>query len=286
MAVGLAGDDLGHLYDPCGGRADLEAGDRARAPRRQLHRRPDPPAARRPLRDPARLPHGSRDRAPGALGGGGERASHRVGGAGARRAAWTCSASPRRPRRSRRLPELGLDRALHPALDADPELVASAALGAVAIGADRGLAASPRCARRIPLRLDGWLSRSSACTAGERDAVARAARVAPRIAAQLGAASTSPPSCGRCLGREPPESLALALAIASAVRADAALGHRSVLGAARDHRRRPAGGGGAGGAGPRVAHSTRRCDRKLDGLVSGRDEELQTALAIARETGP
>ena len=26
MAVALSGDDLGHLYDPCGGLADLEAG--------------------------------------------------------------------------------------------------------------------------------------------------------------------------------------------------------------------------------------------------------------------
>ena len=26
MAIALAGDDLGHLYDPCGGLADLKAG--------------------------------------------------------------------------------------------------------------------------------------------------------------------------------------------------------------------------------------------------------------------
>ena len=36
-----------------------------------------------------------------------------------------------------RLRELEIDRALDPALDPDPQLVASAALGAVAIGADR-----------------------------------------------------------------------------------------------------------------------------------------------------
>ena len=50
-------------------------------------------------------------------------------------------AEPEAPAAVERLRDLELDRALHPALDPDPELVASAALGAAAIGADRALAA-------------------------------------------------------------------------------------------------------------------------------------------------
>ena len=52
MAVGLTGDDLGHLYDPHGGRDDLEAGLIRVLHPDSLPRRPHAPAARRPLRGP------------------------------------------------------------------------------------------------------------------------------------------------------------------------------------------------------------------------------------------
>ena len=65
MALGLTGDDLGHLYDPAGGVSDLASGII-----RVLHERSfidDPTRLLRALRYEARLrlPHGSRHGAPG-----------------------------------------------------------------------------------------------------------------------------------------------------------------------------------------------------------------------------
>ena len=85
------------------------------------------------------------------------------------------------------------------------------------------------------------------------------------------------------LGREPLEALALALALRAPPEPCSALGHRPARRRARDLRRRPAGGGRARRARRvgRALEETLR--RKLDGLVSGRDEELETALLLARE---
>ena len=86
MALGLTGDDLGHLYDPLrrAGRPGRARG--SRAARAQLHGRPDPPAARASLRGAARLPHGPGHRAARARRGRRGRPAHRLGGARARRA--------------------------------------------------------------------------------------------------------------------------------------------------------------------------------------------------------
>ena len=108
--------------------------------------------------------------------------------------------------------DLEIHSALHPELDPDPELVASAALGAAAIGADRGIAALAALIEEAPEKLDLWLG-DLHLLAGERDAAARAARVAPRIAMELREREHSPSELRALLGQEPLEALALALAL-------------------------------------------------------------------------
>ena len=283
MAVGLAGDDLGHLYDPCGGLADLEEGIV-----RVLHAGSfidDPTRLLRAVRYEVRL--GFRmDRATERLARSAAAASvlRTVSGARVRDELMDLLREPEAPAAVGRLHELGLDRALHPALDADPELAASASLGAAAIGADRGLAALAALCSADPQRLDRWLS-DLHLTAGERDAVARAARVAPRLAAQLGARDHQPSELRALLGREPLLSLALALAMRAP--SEPILRWVTDLSSVRLEITGDdllAAGVPEGPALGRALDGT--LDRKLDGLVSGRDEELQTALAIARETGP
>ena len=161
---------------------------------RQLPRRPHPPPARRALRGPAGLrawtptPSGSRARRS-------PRARCRtVSGArvrdellrparrarGARAASSACATSASTARCTRRS-------------SADPELVASAALGALAIGADRALAAlaalcsaAPEAARPLARRLQ--------LDARDRDAVSRAARVGRPAGAPSCARATTRPS--------------------------------------------------------------------------------------------
>jgi tRNA nucleotidyltransferase (CCA-adding enzyme) len=179
-----------------------------------------------------------------------------------------------------RLRELGLARALHPALEPDPELVASASLGAVAIGADRGIASLAALVAGDIDRLDPWVA-GLQLEARERDAVARAARVAPQIVQELRARELVPSELRDLLGDEPPEALALALALGapsepilrwttdlSGVRLE--IGGVDLLAA----------GIPEGPAVGRALDETLR--RKLDGLVEGRDDELRTALELAR----
>jgi tRNA nucleotidyltransferase (CCA-adding enzyme) len=180
-----------------------------------------------------------------------------------------------------RMRELEIHSALDPELDPDPELVASAALGAAAIGADRGVAALAALVESAPEELDLWLA-DLHLTAGERDAASRAARVAPRIATALRERELAPSELRALLGGEPLEALALALALRAP--------SEPVLRWVTDLRRVGldisgedllAAGVPEGPAIGRALEETLR--RKLDGLVSGRDEELETALLLARE---
>jgi tRNA nucleotidyltransferase (CCA-adding enzyme) len=118
--------------------------------------------------------------------------------------------------------------------------------------------------------------------AEERDAASRAARVAPRIASALREREHKPSELRALLGREPPEALALALALRAP--AEPVLKWVTSL--------RPvqleisgadllAAGVPEGPAVGRALDET--LNRKLDDLVSGRDEELETALLLARE---
>jgi tRNA nucleotidyltransferase (CCA-adding enzyme) len=280
MAVALAGDDLGHLYDPCGGLADLEAGVV-----RILHRGSfldDPTRLLRAVRYEARLgfrmDEDSERAARAALA---EGAMSTVSGARVRDELMDLLSEHDAPAGVERMRELGLDRALHPALDSDPELVASASLGAAAIGADRALASLAALCAVAPAELDLWVA-GLHLEARDRDAVARAARVASRLARDLRAREHRPSELAALLGGEPREALALALALGapsepvlrwvtelSGVRLE--IGGADLLAAGVPE-------------GPAIGRALRETlRRKLDGLVSGREDELRTALELAHD---
>jgi tRNA nucleotidyltransferase (CCA-adding enzyme) len=280
MAVGLTGDDLGHLYDPTGGLADMDAGLI-----RVLHERSfldDPTRLLRAVRYAVRLgfaldPETERLAREAAA----ADALSTVSGARIRDELMDLLGELDAAAGIRRMRELEIHTALHPELDPDPDLVASAALGATAIGADRAIAALAALTEEAPEKLDLWLG-DLHLAAEERDAAARAARVAPKIAAALREREHSPSELRALLGREPLEALALAMALSAP--SEPILRWASEL--------RPvaleisgadllAAGVPEGPAVGRALDET--LNRKLDGLVSGRDEELETALLLARE---
>ena len=280
MAVGLTGDDLGHLYDPTGGLADMDAGVV-----RVLHERSfldDPTRLLRAVRYAVRLgfvldPETERLAREAAA----ADALSTVSGARIRDELMDLLGELDAAAGIKRMRELEIHTALHPELDPDPDLVASAALGATAIGADRAIAALAALTEEAPENLDLWLG-DLHLAAEERDAAARAARVAPKIAAALREREHSPSELRGLLGREPLEALALAMALSAP--SEPILRWVSEL--------RPvvleisgadllAAGVPEGPAVGRALDET--LNRKLDGLVSGRDEELETALLLARE---
>ena len=263
LAIGLTGDDLGHLYDPFGGLADLEAGLI-----RVLHDRSfldDPTRLLRAVRYAARLDFALEQET--------ERLAREAVAADA-----LSTVSGKRigadlmalleehevGRAVERLRELEIDRALHPELDPDPELVASAAL-----------------VESAPEELDLWLA-DLQLLAEQRDAASRASRVAPRIAMALREREHSPSELRDLLGREPLEALALALALRAP--SEAVLRWVTDLrgvGLEISGDDLLAAGVPEGPAVGRALEETLK--RKLDGIVSGRDAELETALQLARE---
>jgi len=279
MAIGLKGDDLGHLYDPHRGLPDLDAGLL-----RVLHERSfgdDPTRLLRGVRFEARLGF--------ALDPDTEVLAREAVGAGA---LGTVSADrtgrelvkileeTEAPSAVARLKHLEIDAALHPALDPDPELVASAALGAVTLGATRVTAELAAMVVDDPQELDLWVA-GLPLEARDRDAVSRAARVAPRICAALREREHTPSELRALLGSEPPEALALALAL-GAPSEPVLRWATSLSGVTLEIRGADlvAAGVPEGPAIGRALEETLR--RKLDGLVAGREEELETALSIAR----
>jgi tRNA nucleotidyltransferase (CCA-adding enzyme) len=280
MAIGLKGDDLGHLYDPHRGLSDLDA-----SVLRVLHERSftdDPTRLLRGVRFEARL--GFRfhpDTEVLAREAVGAEALATVSADRTGRELVKILEETEAPAAVRRLKELEINTALHPALDPDPEQVASAALGAVTLGANRVTSELAAMVVGDPQELDLWVA-ALPLEARDRDAVARAARVAPRLCTALREREHAPSELRALLGGEPPEALALALALGapsepvlrwatslSAVGLE--IGGDDLLEA----------GVPEGPAIGRALEETLR--RKLDGLVDGRDEELQTALALARE---
>ena len=282
MALGLTGDDLGHLYDPCGGLADLD--ERVV---RVLHAgsfTDDPTRLLRALRYEARLGFRmdpdtellARDAAA-------EGGLRTVSGARVRDELMDLLAEPELPNGISRMHELGVDRAMHTAMEADPELVASAALGAVAVGADRALVALAALCAPAAERLDLWLG-DLHLPAWDRDAVSRAARVAARLAEELRLREHTPSELRILLGRE--TLIALALALAMGAPSEPILRWVTEL---RSVRLEISGadllaeGVPEGPALGRALEET--LARKLDGLVRGRDQELETALLLARGAG-
>jgi tRNA nucleotidyltransferase (CCA-adding enzyme) len=279
MAVALGGDDLGHLYDPYGGLADLEAGAvRILHPDSFLD---DPTRLLRAVRYETRLDfrmdEASERAARAALA---EGALSTVSGTRVRDELMDLLAVHEAHAAVERLRDLGIDRALDPALDPDPELVASASLGAVAIGADRGLAALAALIAAAPEPLEQWVG-GLGLEARERDGVLRAASRAPEIVQALRERDHVASELLGLLGGEPPETLALALALGapsepilrwvtdlSKVRLE--IGGDDLLAA----------GVPEGPAIGRALEETLR--RKLDGVISGREQELQAALELAQ----
>src|SRR5829696_3701998 len=224
MAVGLTGDDLGHLYDPTGGLADMDA-----RLVRVLHERSfldDPTRLLRALRYATRLgfaldPETERLAREAVA----ADALSTVSGARIRDELMDLLGELDAPAGIKRMRELEIHTGLHPQLDPDPELVASASLGAVAIGADRGIAALAALIEEAPEKLDLWLG-DLHLPAEARDAAVGAAR-----AARHGAARGARARAGS----------------ARAIGADPSLGLRASAGRARDLRDRPARGRRPGG---------------------------------------
>jgi hypothetical protein len=173
---------------------------------------------------------------------------------------------------------LGLDRALHERLTADPELVASAALGCYETGGDPALAGLAALSVRAPGQLAPWLD-TLGLRAREARTVVWAAERGPRLAAEL-RAERSPSELHALLAAEPPESLALALATGAPADPIVRFLHElrpvrlEISGAdlvAAGVPESPAVG--------RALEETLR--RKLDGELSGREAELAAALELA-----
>jgi tRNA nucleotidyltransferase (CCA-adding enzyme) len=279
MAIGLKGDDLGHLYDPHGGLSDLNAGVL-----RVLHDRSfvdDPTRLLRGVRFEARLGFGLEPNtevlAREAVG---SSALSTVSDDRVGRELIKILGEDEAPSAVRRLGELEIDRALHPELHPDPELVASAALGAVTIGAKRVTAELAGMVADDPQELDLWVA-ALPLEARDRDAVSRAARVAPRLCTALREREHTPSELRALLASEPPEALALALALGAPAepvlrwatelsRVGLEIGGTDLLEAGIPE-------------GPAIGRALEETlKRKLDGLVAGREEELETALSLAR----
>lgn len=278
MAAGLQGDELGHLHDPHGGRADLAA-----RTVRILHDRSfidDPTRLLRAVRYEVRLDfHIDEPTEELAREAARRSALGTVSGARVRDELLDLLGEPAAPRGVERLVELGLLESLAPGLHGDPELVASAKLGAGETGAHPALAAL--AALLGPHPNEDWVD-SLGLRADERDAVLRAARKAPQLA-RLVRSDLPDSAIHALLHCEHPETLALTLAygapggpilryLADLQGVQLAITGRDLVDAGIPES--PAVG--------RALEETLR--RKLDGELDGRDEELRFALEVARST--
>jgi tRNA nucleotidyltransferase (CCA-adding enzyme) len=278
-AVSLSGDQLGRLHDPHGGSADLDAG-RIRI----LHDGSfvdDPTRLLRAVRYEARLgfrmDDDTEDRARAAIGDG---ALATVSGHRIRDELMDLLGEVEVARAVARLGDLGLDGALHPALAADAELVASTALACLETGADRALASLAALVSADPDGLEPFVH-DLGLGRSDRHRVLRAARQAPKLLPALSVPDLPPSAVHALLRCEPPETLALALALSAPPEpvlrfmADLHGVHLEITGNDLIEAGVP-----SGPAVGRALDETLR--RKLDGEVSGRDDELRVALELAR----
>lgn len=278
MAMSLSHDRLGEIKDPHGGREDLDA-----RVIRVLHKASF-------VDDPTRLLRAARyaTRFGFAL----ETDTERLAREAATAAALDTVSGPRvrdelidllaeegAPDAVGMLRRLGVAAGLHPSLGMDPELVASAKLGAMETAADPAHAALAALCLGDPEELEPWIDRLG-LAAGARDAVLRAARRGPGLAEEL-RRELRPSELHALLAPEPPESLALALALGAP--ADRVLDFVSRLCAVRLEIT----GADLLAAGvpesPALGEALEQTlTAKLDGKVTGLDDELRMALDIAR----
>ena len=279
MALGLSGDDLGVLHDPYRGRDDLNDGVI-----RVLHERSfvdDPTRLLRALRYEARLgarldPDSARLACEAIAAG----APATVSGARIGDELLDLLAEPNAAAALARMREVGLDAAIHPKLRADEARADAVTAAAARTGADPGLAQLAALVEPAPDELSQWLG-TLHLTRDQRDRAMRAATQAGRIVSGLD--GDPPPSAIHdLLSGEPPEALALALAIG----APAALVERYVdtlSGTTLEITGEDLLAAGVPQS-PAVGYALlETLRRKLDGEVSGRDEELALALRFARE---
>lgn len=285
MAVGLSGPEAGALHDPYGGREDLGNGLV-----RVLHERSfldDPTRLLRAVRYSARLGGRLEERteelaraaiAAGAVG--------TVSGKRVRDELIDLLRERNAPAAVAQMRALGLDAALHPGLRADPDRAASALLACAETGADPALATLAALIAGSPggaeVSLLAWLD-DLALTRDERERVARAAVAGPRLARSL-AGDVAASGIHALLHGEPVEALAVALAFGAP--GDPVLHYVRDLSGARLEVTGDdlvAAGVPESPALGRALAGTLRA--KLDGEVSGRDDELALALQLAREAG-
>jgi len=278
MAIALSGDQLGRLHDPLHGAADIDA-----KLIRVLHARSfsdDPTRLIRAIRYAARLDYELEfETERQALAAIEEGALVTLSGPRVREELLRMLAEVDAAGAVRRLHALGLDRALHPELRADPDLVASAELGALETGADRALAGLAALVTADSLSLAVWVDRLQV-TRAERDRVVGAARAAPEIAAALGFRERRPSELAALLREESPETLALALGLGAPAAPILDWVHRLrhiALEITGDDLR--AAGVAESRALGRALATT--LDRKLDGEVAGHEDELRSALDAA-----
>ena len=278
MAAALQGDHLGQLLDPHGGCTDLEA----RAVR-ILHDRSfidDPTRLLRAVRYEVRLDFRMDD------------PTEELAREAARRGALATVSGPRirhelldllaehaGPRGVARLAELGLLESLGGELRADPELVASAKLGALETGADPALTALAALLGDQP---DAIWVQSLGLRADERDAVLRAAAKAPGLAKMV-TADLPASTIHALLHCEHPETLALTLAYGAPggpilrYLADLQGVRLEITGRDLVEAGVP--------ESPALGHALEQTLRKkLDGELDGREAELRYALEVARST--
>jgi tRNA nucleotidyltransferase (CCA-adding enzyme) len=278
MALDLNGASVGKLEDPHGGRADLDA-----KMIRVLHGGSfvdDPTRLLRALRYEARFGFRmdeqterlAREAAAGA-------GFSTVSGARVRDELLDLLNEDEVAAAVERMHELGLDRALDPSLEADPDLVASTLLACGDTGADRALAGLAALVSSAPEALRDWVEELH-IGRQHADAVMRAAAKGPQLASTLRNELT-PSAVHAVLSCEPPEALAMALARGAP--GDPVLRYLADLKGVRleitGHDLLEAGVPESPELGRALEETLRR---KLDGEVSGRDDELALALAIAR----
>ncbi|HEX6459283.1 MAG TPA: hypothetical protein VF032_10240 [Thermoleophilaceae bacterium] len=278
MAIDLNGEDVGALEDPHGGRSDLDSGVI-----RVLHGESfidDPTRLLRALRYEARfgfrMDEQTERLAREAAAGPGFAT---VSGARVRDELLDLLREDEAPAAVARMHELSLDRALDPSLEADPELVASTLLACAETGADRALAGLAALVSSAPEALRDWVE-DLHIGRQQADAVLRAAAKGPQLASTL-QNELAPSAVHAVLSCEPPEALAMALARGAP--GGPVLSYLADLRGVRleitGHDLLEAGVPESPAIGHALEETLRR---KLDGEVSGREQELELALTLAR----
>ena len=280
--MALAGPAAGELTPAPRALEDLDARAPAGLPRPELHRRPDPPAAARAVREPARLRRRAAHARAGARGGPLRRAADRERAADRRRAAAAArEADPSRlsdaPRAGARPRDRRALRARRPG--ARPSERSSCSRATVA--------ATWSCWPGRARRPGGGARRS--CSTGSRSRLTTATRSPPRRCAptrwpRRSSAATSPSQIADALGGRRPRSSSRSPARSARSRRPG----RGSSGSGTSQLEIDGGDLVAAGVpeGPAVGAGLRAAlAAKLDGALSGREDELDRALRAARGSG-